>query len=272
MVRGTALNQDGASPGLTVPSGPAQEKVIEAALRQAGLRPSDVDYVEAHGTGTEVGDPIEAQATGTAYRRGRDPDRPLLIGSVKTNIGHLEAAAGVAGVIKAVLAMRRGVIPRHLHFQDPSPEIDWDRLPLQVTATPTGWPRVSDAPPRAGVSGFGWSGTNAHVVLEGYGDRQDDFDEDPERWTAGSRQPIAVVQPASVAGSAPAAGTLAPRVTRFLPLSGRSDEVLRELAGRYLSWLDERAGDDTEETLADMAWTAGVGRSHFERRVGLVFR
>ena len=271
VVRGTALNQDGASPGLTVPSGPAQEKVIEAALRQAGLRPSDVDYVEAHGTGTEVGDPIEAQATGAAYGRGRDPDRPLLIGSVKTNIGHLEAAAGVAGVIKAVLAMRRGVIPTHLHFRDPSPEIDWDRLPLQVTATPTDWPRVSDAPPRAGVSGFGWSGTNAHVVLEGYGDRRDDFDEDPERWTAGPRQPVAVVQPASFAGSAPAAGTLAPRVTRFLPLSGRSDEVLRELAGRYLSWLDERAGEDTEETLADMAWTVGIGRSHFERRAGLVF-
>ena len=271
VIRGTALNQDGASPGLTVPSGLAQEKVIEAALQQAGLRPADVDYVEAHGTGTEVGDPIEAQATGNAYGRGRDPDRPLLIGSVKTNIGHLEAAAGVAGIIKAVLAMRRGVIPRHLRFQDPSPEIDWDQLPLEVTATPTDWPRVSDAPPRAGVSGFGWSGTNAHVVLEGYGERLDDLDEDPDRWTAGSRRPIAAAQPAPVAGAALAAGTLAPRVTRFLPLSGRSDEVLRELAGQYLSWLDGRAGDRTEEMLADMAWSAGVGRSHFDRRAGLVF-
>ena len=266
VIRGTALNQDGASPGLTVPSGPAQEKVIEAALQQAGLRPVDVDYVEAHGTGTEVGDPIEAQATGAAYGRGRDPDRPLLIGSVKTNIGHLEAAAGVAGVIKAVLAMRRGVIPRHLHFRDPSPEIDWDRLPLQVTATPTDWPRVSDTPPRAGVSGFGWSGTNAHVVLEGYGDRQEDPAGDPDLWNAGSPRPVALSQPASVAEV-----TLAPRRTRLLPLSGRSDEVLRELAGQYLSWLGERAGDDGEEMLADMAWTAAVGRSHFERRAGLVF-
>ena len=271
VIRGTALNQDGASPGLTVPSGPAQEKVIEAALRQAGLRPADVDYVEAHGTGTEVGDPIEAQATGAAYSRGRDPDRPLLIGSVKTNIGHLEAAAGVAGVIKAVLAMRRGVIPKHLHFREPSPEIDWDRLPLQVTATPTDWPRVSDAPPRAGVSGFGWSGTNAHVLLEGYGDRQDAPPADPDLWNAGAPRPIAVSQPASVAEGMHDEAPLAPRRTRLLPLSGRSNEVLRDLAGQYLSWLDGRAGDDGEEMLADMAWTAAVGRSHFERRAGLAF-
>ena len=185
VVRGSALNQDGASPGLTVPSGPAQEKVIGAALKRAGLQPADVDYVEAHGTGTDVGDPIEAQATGTAYGRGRDADRPLLIGSVKTNIGHLEAAAGVAGVIKTVLAMNRGVIPRHLHFRVPRPEIDWERLPLQVTATPTDWPIIDDSPPRAGVSGFGWSGTNAHVVLEGYGNGLGADGQGPEHWNAG---------------------------------------------------------------------------------------
>ena len=271
VIRGAALNQDGASPGLTVPSGPAQEKVIEAALQQAGLQPPEVDYVEAHGTGTEVGDPIEAQATGAAYARGRDADRPLLIGSVKTNIGHLEAAAGVAGIIKAVLAMTRGVIPRHLHFRNPSPEIDWERLPLRVTATPTDWPRISDVPPRAGVSGFGWSGTNAHVVLEGYGDRQDDPAGDPDLWNAGSPRSIAVSQPDSVADETPDDETLAPRLTRLLPLSGKSDEVLRDLAGQYLSWLDERACDNDEEMLADMAWTAAVGRSHFGRRAGLVF-
>ena len=271
VIRGTALNQDGASPGLTVPSGPAQEKVMEAALRQAGLRPADVDYVEAHGTGTKVGDPIEAQAIGTAYGRGRESDRPLLVGSVKTNIGHLEAAAGIAGVIKVVLAMKRGVIPRHLHFRNPNPEIDWDRLPLKVTATPTEWPRVSDAPPRAGVSSFGWSGTNAHVVLEGYGGQPDDLDDDPARWRVASPRSIAVAHPVSVAGAAPAQERFAPRVTRLLPLSGRSDEALRELAGGYLSWLDERLGDDGEEALADLAWTAAVGRSHFERRAGLVF-
>ena len=168
VVRATALNQDGASPGLTVPSGPAQERVIEAALERAGIEPADVDYVEAHGTGTEVGDPVEANATGAVYGRGRPADRPLLIGSVKTNIGHLESAAGVAGVMKVVLSMRQGIIPPHLHFRNPSPQMDWERLPLRVTAEATEWPRHAEHPPLAGVSGFGWSGTNAHVVLEGY--------------------------------------------------------------------------------------------------------
>ena len=268
IVRGSALNQDGASPGLTVPSGPAQEKVIEAALKRAGLQAIDVDYVEAHGTGTEVGDPIEAQATGTAYGRGRGGDRPLLIGSVKTNIGHLEAAAGVAGVIKTVLAMNRGLIPRHLHFKEPSPAIDWERLPLQVTATPTDWPHVADRPPRAGVSGFGWSGTNAHVVLEGYGAPDGADSRSSGHWTAGLPRPIAISQPASVAAAPPLAVTLAPRCTRFLPLSAKSDGALRELAGRYLSWLDEQTD---APALADMAWTAAAGRSHFSHRKGVVF-
>ena len=268
VVRGSALNQDGASPGLTVPSGPAQEKVIEAALKQAGLRPADVDYVEAHGTGTDVGDPIEAQATGTAYGRGRETDRPLLIGSVKTNIGHLEAAAGVAGVIKTVLAMNRGVIPRHLHFTTPRPEIDWERLPLHVTARPTDWPATADRPPRAGVSGFGWSGTNAHVVLEGYGPPNGAGAQGPERWIAGPPRPISVSRPPSVAGKTRAAETLAPRRARFLPLSGKSNVGVCEYAGRYLAWLDERAD---APLLADMAWTAGTGRSHFGHRAGVVF-
>ena len=168
VIRGTALNQDGASQGLTVPNGAAQERVIEAALERAGIRPSDIDYLEAHGTGTEVGDPIEIDATAAVYGRGRDAGRPLLIGSVKTNIGHLESAAGVAGIIKTVLAMNRGVIPRHLHFRNPNPEMDWERLPLRVTSASTPWPALAGRLPLAGVSGFGWSGTNAHVVLEGY--------------------------------------------------------------------------------------------------------
>ena len=266
VVRGSALNQDGASPGLTVPSGPAQEKVIAAALKRAGLQPAQVDYVEAHGTGTDVGDPIEAQATGTAYARGRAADRPLLIGSVKTNIGHLEAAAGVAGVIKTVLAMNRKVIPRHLHFRVPRPEIDWERLPLQVTATPTDWPISDDNPPRAGVSGFGWSGTNAHVVLEGYGNGQGADGQSPEHWNAGQPRSVAVAQPDSVPESTSQQDGPAPRGTRFLPLSAKSDAALRELARQYLSWLDEHA-----DGLADMAWTAAVGRSHFSHRAGLVF-
>ena len=138
VVRGAALNQDGASPGLTVPSGPAQQQVIVDALARADVEPGAVDYVEAHGTGTPVGDPIEAEATGTAYGQGRD--RPLLIGSVKTNLGHLEAAAGSAALIKVALAMKHGVIPRHLNYREPNPAIPWERLPLQVTAEPTEWP------------------------------------------------------------------------------------------------------------------------------------
>ncbi len=170
VIRSAALNQDGASPGLTVPSEEAQQRVMEDALRNAGLTPPDVDYVEAHGTGTTVGDPIEANSTGKAYGRGRDPNDPLLIGSVKTNMGHLEAAAGVAGVMKVVLSMNQGTIPRHLHFTTPTPAVDWERLPLRVTAEAMEWPARPDRPIRAGVSGFGWSGTNAHVLIEGYGE------------------------------------------------------------------------------------------------------
>jgi len=271
-IRGSALNQDGASPGLTVPSGPAQEKVIEAALQSAGLSPADVDYVEAHGTGTEVGDPVEARATGTAYGRGRDPDRPLLIGSVKTNIGHLESAAGVAGVIKVMLAMNRGIIPKHLHFTTPNPEMDWDRLRLQVTAEPTVWPDTGGRAVRAGVSGFGWSGTNAHVVLERYGAA------DEKDSAAGAARPVAVRLPDSVAAAAPAELAPAARRARLLPLSGRSEAALRDVAQRYLAWLDDRTDDPVggpaaeAALLADMAWTAAAGRSHFDCRAGLVFR
>ena len=277
VVRGTALNQDGASPGLTVPSGPAQEKCIEAALARAGIEPAQVDYLEAHGTGTPVGDPIEVEATAAAYGRGRDPERPLLIGSVKTNIGHLESAAGVAGVIKTILAMKHGVIPKHLHFRTPNPEMDWDRLPLRVTAGSTPWPFRDDHPPTAGVSGFGWSGTNAHVVLEGYGvSGSASAGASSAHWGAGAARPVAISMPESAAE--PPRDGIGLRETRVLPLSGRSDKALRELAGRYLTWLDERAGELEREgaaadpLLSDTAWTAGTGRSHFDHRAGVVFR
>ena len=146
---GSAVNQDGASAGLTVPNGPAQEQVIADALARAGIEPSSVDYLEAHGTGTELGDPIEVEAAAAVYGQGRDSDRPLLIGSAKTNIGHLEAAAGVAGLIKAVLAIRSGVIPPHLQFERPNPRVDWETLPVRVTAEATPWPSTGDRPPRA---------------------------------------------------------------------------------------------------------------------------
>ncbi len=275
VIRGTALNQDGASQGLTVPSGEAQERVIADALAWAGAEPGDVDYVEAHGTGTPVGDPIEAEATGKAYRVGRDADRPLLIGSVKTNIGHLESAAGAAALIKVLLALRRGVIPKHLNFRDPNPEIPWERLPLQVTAESTPWPRHPDRQPLAGVSGFGWSGTNAHIVVEGYGTPDASTEaSDPRRWVSGRPTRVAIDTPAGTPGPAPAAP--AARPARLLPLSAKTDEALRETAAEYLEWLDEgfedaSRGRDADELLADAAWTAGVGRSHLARRAGLVF-
>ncbi|WP_239005049.1 polyketide synthase [Mycolicibacterium sp. CBMA 360] len=165
VIRGSAINQDGASGGLTVPNGVAQQRVIAEALERAGLTPGEVGYLEAHGTGTSLGDPIEVQAAAAAYGTGRAADQPLLIGSVKTNIGHLEAAAGVAGIIKVILSLEHQELPKHLHFKNPSPHIPWDRIPVKVVDEATSWER-GDRPRVAGISSFGFSGTNAHVLLE----------------------------------------------------------------------------------------------------------
>ena len=274
VIRGSAVNQDGASTGLTVPNGEAQEQVIKAALLRAGVLPSQVDYVEAHGTGTPVGDPIELQAVAAAYCKGRPAERPLLIGSVKTNFGHLESAAGVAGVMKVLLAMNRGVIPKHLNFRDPTPAIDWRQFPLRVTSTATEWPLVSDRSPLAGISGFGWSGTNAHIVVEGYGTpsraSKESYD---KKWPTGSPRHVAISVP-----KAASEGAAEARAARLLPLSGKTDNALGELAERYLAWLDERSidpeptGSAASSFLSDMAWTAGVGRSQFTHRAGVAFR
>ncbi|MDE0673518.1 MAG: SDR family NAD(P)-dependent oxidoreductase [bacterium] len=260
VIRGAAVNHGGAGAGLTVPNTPALEQVMETALSDAGVTASEIDYLEAHGTGTAVGDPIEIDAVGSVFGPGRQADRPLLIGSVKTNIGHLESAAGIAGLIKAALVVKQGVIPRHLHFRNPNPSIDWDRLPLQVTSTMMDWPSGARRPRLAGVNSFGISGTNAHLVVEEYPSGEDGLT--GEHSTAAT--------PGTV-------GVSLPRRTRLLPLSAKSEGALRELADRYLAWIDDRAvevdppDDGLGPVLSDMSWTAGVGRSHFAHRAGVVF-
>ncbi|MGY4710702.1 SDR family NAD(P)-dependent oxidoreductase [Mycolicibacterium sp. CBM1] len=238
VIRGSAVNSDGASGGLTVPNGVAQQRVITEALERAGLTPGDIGYLEAHGTGTSLGDPIEVQAAAAALGKGRAADQPLLIGSAKTNIGHLEAAAGVAGVLKVVLALEHSELPKHLNFKNPSPHIPWDRIPVRAVEEAMAWER-GERPRIAGVSSFGFSGTNAHVILE----------EAP--------QPVPTTPPADAPD---------PRRFMVLPLSARTPAALVQTAEQYRSWL----GEHPEATLADVCLTAGTARAHFEHRAALV--
>ena len=274
VIRGAAVNHGGAGTGLTVPNTPALEQVMETALSEAGVRPSEIDYLEAHGTGTAVGDPIEIDAVANVFGPERRPDRPLLIGSVKTNIGHLESAAGIAGLIKAALVVNRGVIPEHLHFRDPNPRIDWDRMPLQVTSDRMEWPNAHRGPRLAGVNSFGISGTNAHIVVEEHLDQEGEPSR--ERRAAGAPQVVAASATATARTPRPEEGPPRRR-HRFLPLSAKSGKALGELAKRYLSWLDGRTAELSAgvpaswSLLSDMSWTAGVGRSHFDHRAGVVF-
>ncbi|MYE80921.1 MAG: type I polyketide synthase, partial [Gammaproteobacteria bacterium] len=275
VIRGAAVNHGGASVGLTVPNAPALEQVMETALEDAGITPAEVDYLEAHGTGTAVGDPIEINAVAAVYGGEREPDRPLLVGSVKTNLGHLESAAGIAGLIKAVLVAQRGVIPEHLHFRDPNPSLDWDGLPLRVTSSMMELPRRDGRPRVAGVNSFGISGTNAHIVVEEY--RAPDAPAYASDQVTGPARAVTVSLPAGTPRFPQLEPALRRRGRQLLPLSGKSEPALRDLAERYLSWLDEREATAAAEDgsldllLSDMAWTAGTGRCHFDRRAGLVF-
>ena len=232
VVRGSAINQDGRSGGLTAPNGPAQEAVVRAALEAAQIPPEAINYVEAHGTGTPLGDPIEVGALGAVLCPGRDAGQPLVIGSVKSNIGHLEAAAGIAGVVKVILAFARREIAPNLHFRSGNPHIDWDRLPITVPVAPTPWPAIGGCR-RAGVSSFGFSGTNAHVILE----------EAP---------------PAE-----PVIASATERPLHLLALSARRPGSLQELARQYESKLADSA-------IADSCFTANAGRSHFGHRLAVV--
>ena len=233
VIRGSAVNHDGHSNGLTAPNGLAQEAVIRQALSAAGVDPREVGYVEAHGTGTSLGDPIEVRAIGAAYGRGRtDADR-LVIGSVKTNIGHLEAAAGIAGLIKTVLVLQHGEIPPHLHFQKINPYILLEEIPVRIPTERTPWP-AGDQPRIAGVSAYAFSGTNAHVVLE----------EVPARAPA--------LQPRE-------------RPLHLMTLSAKSDVALRSLAARYQAHLQSHS----DQSLADAAFSANTGRAHHPFRLAV---
>ncbi|MGK3989845.1 type I polyketide synthase [Sorangium sp. So ce136] len=235
VVRGSAITHDGPSSGLIAPNGPSQVKVIRAALKQGGVDPARVGYVEAHGTGTLLGDPIEVSSLGEVFGQSHTRERPLLLGSVKANIGHLEAAAGISGLIKVVLALQHRTVPPHLCVGERNPHIPWSRLPVDVPSAARPW--ASDGAPRvAGVSSFGFSGTNVHVVLE----------------------------------EAPEAAPAAPPVERplhVLALSARSEGALRALGAAHQRLLG--AGD---ASAGDVCFTANTGRTHFRHRACAIGR
>ncbi|MEU7598661.1 type I polyketide synthase, partial [Streptomyces sp. NPDC039022] len=242
VVRGSAVNQDGASNGLTAPNGPSQQRVIRAALANARLTPGDVDVVEAHGSATKLGDPIEAQALLATYGQDRPAERPLWLGSVKSNIGHTQAAAGVAGVIKTVLALQHERLPRTLHVDEPTPHVDWSAGEVRLLSEPVPWPS-GERVRRAGVSGFGMSGTNVHVILEEAPADPADAGETPE--------------PAEAAPAVLAAG----EASAWL-VSGRSAEGLAAQAGRLGEWAAGRAALRP----VDVAWSLAATRAVLEHR------
>ncbi|MFF5882603.1 SDR family NAD(P)-dependent oxidoreductase [Streptomyces sp. NPDC012589] len=263
VIKGSAVNQDGRSQGLSAPSGPAQERVLRAALDAAGLRPGDLDHVETHGTGTRLGDPIEGRALARVFGPDRPAGRPLAIGSLKSNLGHTQAAAGIAGVIKTVLALRHETLPASLHAGTPTEHVDWADGGLRVVAAAEPWPRDPQRVRRAGVSAFGISGTNAHVILE----------EAPDPAGAGQEPagPAAQGTPGEPAapsrlGTPPEAAPAEPAARPLLfPLSARTPAALRGQAGRLADALAARPGTPPTAVAAALAHH----RTHFEHRAVL---
>ncbi|NEQ68438.1 MAG: acyltransferase domain-containing protein, partial [Symploca sp. SIO2D2] len=248
VIRGTAINQDGASGGLTVPNGPSQVAVIRQALSNGGVDPASVSYIEAHGTGTSLGDPIEVGAIGTVFGKTHSQEQPLIIGTAKTNIGHLEVAAGIAGLMKVVLQLQHQQIAPSLHFNQPNPYINWSELPLQVSTQLTPW-QTNGNSRLAGVSSFGFSGTNAHVILE----------EAPKEGNSLS----ATVEKN---GNSTVEEDILERAIYLLTLSAKTQAALEDLVRSYQNYLK----NNPELRIADICYTANTCRSHFNHRLAVV--
>ena len=238
VIQGSAINEDGRTDGITVPSAPAQEAMLRTAYRRAGVNPSRVGYVEAHGTGTSVGDPIEAKALGRVFSEGRPPDEICLMGSVKTNIGHLESASGIASLIKVALILKYGMIPRTLHFQTPNPQIPFETLQLRVPSESVSWPPNGSQPRIAGVNAFGFGGANAHIVIG---------------------------EAPSTGLTHPDAGSVRISPVCLVPLSARSLEALHAVASSFRAFIK-----GTAHSLSDIGYSASHHRGHHDHRLTVV--
>ncbi|MGW0204053.1 beta-ketoacyl synthase N-terminal-like domain-containing protein, partial [Nonomuraea sp. NPDC003201] len=255
VIRGSAVNQDGASNGLSAPNGPSQERVIRQALANAGLAPGDIDAVEAHGTGTKLGDPIEAQALLATYGRDRDPADPLWLGSVKSNFGHSQAASGVAGVIKMVMAAREALLPQTLHITTPTTHVDWEQGQIRLLQHPQTWPAHSDKPRRAAISSFGISGTNAHLILEQA--------PHPTPTGTGPNTGTSTSADTGMAAEAPKSLPLVP-----VALSARDQKSLAAQAARLAGHLTTHP----DLPLHDIALSTATTRAHLEQRAVILAR
>jgi acyl transferase domain-containing protein len=236
VILGSAVNHDGRSSGLTVPNGLAQQALIRQALQQSRISPAQVDYIETHGTGTALGDPIEANALGAVFNSDRSAANPLMLGSVKTNIGHTEAAAGIAGVIKTVLALQHQTIPANLHFQTPNPQINWQELQIKVPTHPVAW-KIRNTPRIAGVSAFGFNGTNGHVII--------------------ANTPLETLESTPITPEPP---------PYLLTLSAKTETALHQLVLKYCDFLTTTPN----LCLADLCYTSRVGRVHFNHRIAIL--